>query len=202
MVEPLKLVSPDVAIDPNDPFGNLDALRNPQDYAEFLSSEETSTFPLRKLQEGLHLRVNPDPEYTLLKQFIVERSGGTYFVWPGLEKLLGPLPLCCNLHVAVDGHGAYFMLRIRQPNPTQDEIPWLQTARMVSVNAMKGWVRVTKPIGKNGKPDRWGWVEISEVFEPKWPVRSMTELLNKTFPDLVINKPDHDVIKNYEQFGT
>jgi hypothetical protein len=189
-------------IDPNDPFGNLEALRNPQDYAEFLAAEETSTFDLRKLQEGLHLRVNPDPEYMLLKQFLVERAGATYFVWPGLEKLLGPLPLCWNLHVAVDGHGSCFMLRIRQPNPTQDEMPWLQTARMVSVHAMQGWVRVTKPLGKNGKPDRWGWVEIPEVFAPKWPTRSMTELLNKTFPDLVINKPDHDVIKNFEQFGS
>jgi hypothetical protein len=68
MVEPFKLVTSDVVVDPNDPFANLEALRNPQDYAEFLTCEESSTFPLRKLKEGLHLRVNSDPQYTLLKK--------------------------------------------------------------------------------------------------------------------------------------
>jgi hypothetical protein len=47
------------------PFANLDALRNPQDYEEFLGGEAVSAFAIRTLKEGMFLRVNPDPAYSL-----------------------------------------------------------------------------------------------------------------------------------------
>jgi hypothetical protein len=34
------------------PFANLDALRNPQDYEEFLGGEAVSAFAVRTLKEG------------------------------------------------------------------------------------------------------------------------------------------------------
>src|SRR5262249_31835233 len=40
---------------------------------------------------------------------------------------LGPLPRRCNLHIAVDGHGEYFLLLIKQPNPQQDDNVWYHT---------------------------------------------------------------------------
>jgi hypothetical protein len=202
MSEPLKLVTADVEIDPLNPFANLDVLRNLQDYEEFLAGETISTFPVRTLKEGMHLRVNPDPQYTLLRQHVLDTRQGVYFIWPPFELALGPLPRCCNLHVAVDGHGGYFILLIKQPNRGQDENPWLETARMVSAAAMQGWVRVTKPTSTGGKADRWGYVDVPHaMFDPKWPTKSMPDILAATFPDRVINKPDHDLIKQYEQLG-
>jgi hypothetical protein len=38
------------------PFANLEALRNPQDYEEFLGGESVSAFAVRTLREGMHLR--------------------------------------------------------------------------------------------------------------------------------------------------
>ena len=100
------------------PFANLDALRNPQDFEEFLGGEAVSAFAVRTLKEGMHLQVNPDSNYSLYGQYIVAtKKDGTYFVYPQFREALGPLPRRCNLHVAVDGHGEYFLLLVKQPNP-------------------------------------------------------------------------------------
>ena len=88
-------------VEPGNPFANLDALRNPQDYEEFMGGEAVTAFPVRTLKEGMHLRVNPDPAYTLLNQYTVTtKDGGTYFIYPQFREALGPLPRRCNLHVA------------------------------------------------------------------------------------------------------
>src|SRR5215831_10047867 len=82
---------------PKNPFANLDALRNPQDYEEFMSGEAVTKFAVRTLKEGMYLRVNPDPAYTLLTQYTVTtKNDGTYFVYPQFREALGPLPQRCN----------------------------------------------------------------------------------------------------------
>ena len=116
------------------PFANLDALRNPQDYEEFLSGEAVSAFAVRTLKEGMFLRVNPDPNYSLYGQYTVATRNGTYFVYPQIREALGPLPRRCNLHIAVDGHGEYFLILVKQPNPGQgqEDNAWYTTARTVA----------------------------------------------------------------------
>jgi hypothetical protein len=145
------------ASESTNPFANLDALRNPQDYEEFMNGEAVTGFAVRTLKEGLHLRVRPGAEYSLLGQYTVEtKKAGVYFVYPQFREALGPLPRRCNLHVAVDGHGEYFLLRIKQQNPDKDENEWYRTARVVAAAAMEGWIRVTKlkgdsPLTNQGK---------------------------------------------------
>jgi hypothetical protein len=182
------------------PFENLDALRNAQDYEEFLAGEQVSTMSVRTLKEAMHLRINPAPEYSLFKQFVVATKQGTYFVYPQFRDALGPLPRLCNLHIAANGHGEYFLLQIKQPNPGQDDNVWYYTARMVAAAATAGWVKVTKPTGA----DRgWGYIPVQhKMFEPKWPTKTFNELLMAAFPDRVINKIDHDLIKQFEECGS
>jgi hypothetical protein len=62
------------------PFDDLDALRNAQDYDEFLSSEGSSGFNVRTLKESMHLRVNADEAYTLYGQYVVTTKQGAFFV--------------------------------------------------------------------------------------------------------------------------
>jgi hypothetical protein len=173
-IKRFKIVEPNLeegeeSAKPANPFANLDALRNPQDYEEFLSGEQVTTFAVRTLKEAMHLRVNPNPDYTLPAVYTVEtKQNGVYFVYPQFRDALGPLPRRCNLHVAVNGHGEYFILRIKLPNPEQDSANiWYHTARTVAAAATKGWVKVTKPVGA----DRgWGYISVQhKMFEPKWP---------------------------------
>jgi len=189
-------------ITPGNPFANLDALRNPQDYEEFLGGEAVTAFAVRTLKEGMHLRVNPDPNYTLLGQYVVPaRQGqGTYFVFPQFRDALGPLPRRCNLHVAVDGHGEYFLLAIKQANPGtgQEDNAWYTTARRVAAAAAtEGWIKITKPSGGG-----WGYIPVEHtMFEPNWPATPMEELLHSAFPDMVVNSLSHDLIQQYKERG-
>ena len=184
---------------PSNPFANLDALRNPQDYEEFLGGETTAVFAVRTLREGMHLRVNPDPAYTLLGQYVVHTKQGAYFVYPQFRDALGPLPRRCNLHVAVDGHGEYFLLLIKQPNPGQDDNVWYTTASAVAAAATQGWVKVTKPTGT----DRgWGYICVRhKMFDLNWPTKPLEELLAAAFPDRVVTSLNHELIVQFDQRG-
>lgn len=180
------------------PFANLDALRNPQDYEEFMNGEETAAFAVRTLKEAMHIRVNPAPAYTLLGQHTVSTKDGVFFVYPQFRTALGPLPRRCNLHVAVDGHGVYFLLLVKQANPSDPEDNvWYRTARETAVAAMQGWIKVTKPdVGG------WGFVPIQhKMLEPRWPTKPMEDLLCAAFPDRVVTSLNHDLIKKFELFG-
>jgi len=197
---PIKLVETEHTITPGNPFANLDALRNPQDYEEFLGGEAVTAFAVRTLKEGMHLRVNPDPKYSLLGVYTIATRRGTYFVYPQFRDALGPLPRRCNLHVAVDGHGVYFLLLVKQPNPGQgqDDNPWYTSARRVAAAAVQEWVKVTKAPGDGG----WGYVPVQhKMFEPSWPGKPFEELLYNAFPDMVVNSLNHDLIQQYKERG-
>jgi hypothetical protein len=192
-----KIATPDGVV--TNPFANLDALRNPQDYDEFLGGEVVSQFAVRTLKDSVHLRVNPNPSYTLVGQYTVSTRNGTYFVYPQFRDALGPLPRRCNLHVAVNGHGEYFLLLIKQPNPGHEDNPWYTTARAVAAAAAQGWVKVTKPPGADGG---WGYIPVRHnMFEPTWPEKPFEELLASAFPDRVVNKIDHDLIQQFAERG-
>jgi hypothetical protein len=187
-------------IDPSNPFANLDALRNPQDYEEFMAGEAVSAFAVRTLKEDMFLHVNPDPKYTLIGQYTVLTRNGTYFVYPQFREALGILPRRCNLHVAVDGHGQYFLLLIKQANPGsgQEDNAWYTSARTVAAAAMKGWLKVTKPGGDRG----WGYVPIKhQMFNPSWPEKPFPELLNSAFPERVITSLNHELIQQFKERG-
>jgi hypothetical protein len=185
---------------PTDPFANLDALRNPQDYEEFLGGEVAAAFGVKTLREAMHLRVNPDPKYTLLGQYTVNTKQGAYFVYPKFREALGPLPRRCNLHIAVDGHAEYFLLLVKQPNPGQDDNVWYATARTAAAAATQGWVKITKPAGT----DRgWGHMLVQhKMFTPDWPKKPFEELLGAAFPDRVVMSLNHDLIEQFNQRGS
>ena len=196
----IKLVETEAAITPGNPFANLDALRNPQDYDEFLGGEAVTAFAVRTLKDSIHLRVNDNPTYSLLGVYTVATRQGIYFVYPQFRDALGPLPRRCNLHVALDGHGEYFLLLVKQPNPGQgqDDNVWYTSARRVAAAAMKEWVKVTKPSGDGG----WGHIPVQhKMFDPSWPTKPFEELLNLAFPDRVITSLNHDLIQQYKERG-
>jgi hypothetical protein len=184
---------------PVNPFANLDALRNPQDYDEFMRGDTVTGIAVRTLKEGMYLRVRPGAEHSLLNQWVVmTKKSGTYFIWPQFRDALGSLPRRCNLHIAVDGHGEYFILLIKQQNPGQDENEWYRTARLVAAAATEGWVKVTKLFSDRG----WNHAALPRPpFEPMWPERTLSDSLNAAFPDRVVDRLSHDLIREYEERG-
>jgi hypothetical protein len=207
----IKLVGTEHTITPGNPFANLAKLRQSQDYEEFLGGEAVTRLNVRTLKEDMHLRVNPDPNYSLLGQYVIpaQAGRGTYFVFPQFRDALGALPRRCNLHIAVDGHGEYFLLLIKQANPGsgQEDNAWYTTARTVEAAAARtvaadaaateGWIKVTKPVGGG-----WGHIKVEhEMFKPDWPTKPMEELLYNAFPDMVVNSLSHDLILQFKRRG-
>ena len=207
----IKLVGAEQTSTPGNPFADLAKLRQPQDYAEFLGGEAVTKLNVRTLKEDMHLRVNPDPNYSLLGQYVIpaQAGRGTYFVFPQFRDALGALPRRCNLHIAVDGHGEYFLLLIKQANPGsgQEDNAWYTTARTVEAAAARtvaadaaateGWIKVTKPVGGG-----WGHIKVEhEMFKPDWPTKPMEELLYNAFPDMVVNSLSHDLILQFKERG-
>ena len=198
----IKLVGAEQTSTPGNPFADLAKLRQPQDYAEFLGGEAVTKLNVRTLKEDMHLRVNPDPNYSLLGQYVIpaQAGRGTYFVFPQFRDALGALPRRCNLHIAVDGHGEYFLLQIKQANPGsgQEDNVWYTTARTVAAAATEGWIKVTKPVGGG-----WGHIKVKhKMFKPDWPTKPMEELLYSAFPDdHVVNSLSHDLILQFKERG-
>jgi hypothetical protein len=202
--EPKLITQPATIVTPPNPFENLEALRVPQDYEGYLGDEPTSQFAVRTLREAMHLRVCPDPEQSITGVYIVDRGKqGKFFVHPQFRGALGPLPRCCNLHLAVDGYGSYFLLQVKQRNPDQDENVWYETARMVAAAAMLQWVKVTKA-AKDEKGERgWAFYKIKHpMFDPDWSrQKPLKDLLNSAFPDRVVDRLSHDLIREFAERG-
>jgi hypothetical protein len=197
MTDSLKIVTTH-SDGPPDPFADLSKLRVPQDYAEFATGETTAPLSVRTLKKDKHIRINPDPAHHLRGVYLLERDKTTYLVLPEFAEALGDLPRLCDLFVAVDGHGEYFFLQIKRPNPGQEDNSWYESAAIVAAAAMKGWVKVEKPGGK-----KWGYSPTPfNKFDPAWPTKMLKELLAMTFPDdRLIGRWDHDVIKDFEARG-
>ena len=134
-----------------------------------------------------------------MEQYVVTPSMAPILSIRKFREALGPLPRRCNLHVAVDGHGEYFLLLIKQPNPGQDDNVWYTTARTAAAAAMQGWVKITKPVGT----DRgWGHIIVQhKMFDPIWPTKPFEELLTAAFPDRVVTSLSHDLIMQFNQRG-
>jgi hypothetical protein len=180
------------------PFADIASLRAAQDYSDCMGEQAVISFPVRTLREGMHLRVCDDPVYRLENMFVAETKTGLYFVYPQYREALSSLCKCSTLYLAVDGHGTYFLLRCKRPMPGFEANEWFRTARVVAEAAMIGWVKVTKP----SSDDSWSYIPVqNKMFEPKWPDKSLEEILRVAFPDRVVNRPDHDLIKQVEERG-
>ena len=180
-----------------DPFADLDALRVPQDCTEYMTGETIAPLPLRTLKKDKHLRINPDPAFHLLGVYLLERNKIEYLVLPQFAAALSDQPRLCDLYVAYDGLDEFFFLKIKRHNPGQEENPWYESAAFVADAALKGWVKVTKPGGR-----QWGYTPLPfNKPEPHSLTRPLKDLLAMTFPDRVVNRHDHDVIKDFEARG-
>ena len=127
----------------------------------------------------MHLRVNPDPVYTLWSQYTVNTKQGAYFVHPKFREALGPLPRRCNLHVAVDGHGEYFLLLIKQPNPGKTTTSGTRLHEQQRRRQCKAGSRSPNP----GTDRGWGYIFVQhKMFDPIWPTEAVCGAAGRGFP--------------------
>jgi hypothetical protein len=141
------------------------------------------------------VRCHPDPEYTF-RAWVIElkEEQETYLVlphlWPGLmgEATFKPK----RLTLAVTMQGTPFLWAVRVPaDDTAEPDRWMRAPLEAVRLAGTKWARIT-------------WNELSRqhdvmtcesAVEPEWPKHTMKELLRIAFKNLVIDSPDHPVLK-------
>ena len=112
---------------------------------------------------------------------------------------IGPMPRRCNLHIAVDGHGEYFLLLIKQANPGKDDNKWYETARRVAAAA-------SQESGESDQADghrRWVGLHPHPPPDVRTQVAGQVvrDILKSAFPDRIVNKLSHDLIQKYKESG-
>ena len=180
---------------PPDPFDPA-ALRLSQDFAAQLGVQKVLlTVPVRKPDKTWFVRVHPAEEYRLQTAVIeLKEERETYLVAPALwPELAGESTFSPRvLFTAVNRQGVHFIWPIRLPGPDGKVDGWSQSALEAAQRAQEKWVRVQSNMSL-------GAYEVSEAAanlpEPKWPDKSLGELLKVGFKGRYIDSPDHPVLK-------
>jgi len=176
-----------------DPFAP-ENLRLSQDYVESCGVKKLlSSVPVRKPHRHDFFRVRPEQEYR--DNFGLIQVGADkdyYLVAPGLTaELIGEVAPCI-IYVVVNRQGTLTLWPVRLPDSSGKDLEWWSTARQAATLAMKEWVRIApnKDLGAYEI-----MVAQGKLPEPEWPDYSFRDLLQTAFQKRLIDKPDHEVIR-------
>ena len=180
------------APDPFDP----EALRMSQDFGVELGVQKVLlTVPVRKPDKAWFVRVHPAKEYELTTYVIeLKEEGETYLVARTLwSELAGESTFSLRiLYTAINRQGVQFIWAIRLPGSDGKLDGWNQSALEAAQLAKEKWVRVQPNLSL-------GAYEVDEAKanlpEPKWPNKSLNELLKVGFKGRYIDSLDHPVLK-------
>lgn len=141
------------------------------------------------------IRVNSHPDWQVSTGILTARKQGfkdtNYYVVPELREALAKEMRLVTLFTTMTSGGLVFLWPIGIPKPGGRSNPWLETARSGCELAKTDWVRVISNTDE-GQYD----VKRSEEahVEPKWPDKTLKELLKLAFKDRVIDTMDHPVV--------
>jgi hypothetical protein len=97
-----------------------------------------------------------------------------------------------TLYLAVNRAKTPFLWKVRIPGPDDRTNSWHTTAREAAEFAMKTWVKVVPNMGNKC----YEYFEpVAKLSEPEWPSLSFKELLQLAFRGMVIDGPDHEILK-------
>lgn len=175
----------------------LDELRLADNYTNTIGGIKLPTKPsFGKLNKHRFSRVHPDPSYQVPVLIVEDKdSGETYIATPNVAGYLGKNAMPKLLRLAVDN--AAVPKIIAQPIPDLNGRPnlWNSTMILAIRLAEEEWVRI-----ESDMPAQQYTVikAANNLGDPKWPDRTMAELVQEVFQNNVISSPDHPYIKQLE----
>jgi len=93
--------------------------------------------------------------------------------------------------LAVDRQGNPFFWKVGMPDPNGRSQPWVDSM-MDAVNlAQTKWVRVAWSMSTRG----YELTEAEIKADPKWPVESLSDLLNIAFRGRVVSTMEHPILR-------
>jgi hypothetical protein len=174
-----------------DPFDPAN-LRLSQDYVERAGVKKLlTTVPVRKPNKQEWIRVRPESEYQDVFG-LVELDREFYLVMPALASELTGEFTMNKVYTVITRQGVVFLWPVRLPGPDGKNMEWWRTAHEAASHATKEWVRVSANQNLGGYEIR---IAAGQMSAPEWPEYAFRDLLRVAFQNRVIDRPDHEVIR-------
>jgi hypothetical protein len=179
----------------DDPF-DIEALRAAP--PETFAVEKVLSVPVRKPSLREFFRVHPSLDF-VLDCYVFEREQGferqSWWVAPSLrDELMQDIKLV-RLFTCITKRGVVFLWPARLPGADGGGNRWYETGLEAADIAKTAWVRMV------ASKDLGGYEilkALGDLGDPTWPDRSLRELIEIGFKGRVIDRPDHDVIRELQ----
>jgi hypothetical protein len=174
---------------------DLDSLRLNQDFNETLGVQKILTrVPVRKPNKSNFIRVRPDEDYRMDIGIVeLKEEQETYLVTPammpepGIYELVVPARLVT--YITRQGVLALWPLKLEKDGKLN---PWHESALEAARLAEKQWVSVRADMSLGAYQI---FLATAELPEPEWPEHAFSELVRLGFKGLIVDAPDHPLIK-------
>lgn len=178
---------------------DLNAVRLSQDYGSMAKTAKLLTHvPVKRPPKHQFFQVHPDSEYRLEAMIIDLDGDETYLLHPGVAGLFPDLARPVRLHLYVTRTNAIGLWPVKLPAGDGKTNPWHQSAAEAAEIAMSRWIRLVA----NRDMGCYDVIAAEDMsVEPKWPEKSMNELVNKAFAQRYVDNQDHPLVKELLGIG-
>jgi len=181
---------------PSTPVANgidLSTVRLSQNFHQMSKTEKLLTHvPVKRPPKHQFIRVHPDESYRL-EAMVIEIDGDeTYLLHPSVAGLFPDLARPVRLHLYVTRTHAIGLWPLKLPAEDGKTNPWHSSAAEAAEIAMERWIRLTS------NRDMGCYDVIAAegmIVDPKWPEKTMSELINKAFAQRYVDSEDHPLVK-------
>ncbi len=172
---------------------DLSAVRLSQNFHQMSKTEKLLTHvPVKRPAKHHFFRVHPEEEYRL-EAMVIEIDGDeTYLLHPSVSGMFPDLARPVRLHLYVTRTNAIGLWPVKLPAEDGKTNPWHSSAAEAAEIAMERWIRLT------ANRDMGCYDVIAAegmIVDPKWPEKSMSELINKAFAQRYVDSEDHPLVK-------
>jgi hypothetical protein len=174
----------------------LSSLRLPDTY----SASGGTTLPLKptfgKMNKHRFCRVHPGAEFKFRCLLVDDKENSeTYLAASNMAGHLGSLATPKTIRVAVDNSGVPKLIAEPDVDPSGRRNLWQSSYKEAIKQAETDWVRVEANM-------QAGQYEITkstnDLGDPRWPKRSIDELINDAFAGRIIDSPEHPYIRQIQ----
>lgn len=178
----------------------LSDLKVPQSFAQTLGARKMlANVPLCKGQRQTFYRAS-DREGHSPDLFVLEQKEGgseSFLIAPNIIEVIGKDAVAKRLYYCVDQFGNPFFWPVKIVFGDEKLDSWNESAHRAAQIAKEKWIRITP----NQQVRAYDVFEaLGAIPEPKWPDKSIEELIDLAFADRYITTLDHPMVKRLQGF--